>query len=202
METKFQTSFIPKKSVTESVSSRPAVGLLLLIAIILLLISLSVAGWVYLEKQTLISYIGKDKIKIEANKSNFETATIEDTVRLDSRIKVANELIAKHLSVSPIFSFIEARTLKNVRFKSFIFSANGTDSAGNHILKIDMSGQAKNFETLASQADEFGKPEYRGVVKDPVFSSLDLATDGSVNFSFTASIVPDFVKYQNNLNTQ
>jgi len=202
METKFQTSFIPKKSVTQEVTSGPVIGLFLLIAIILLLISFSIAGWVYLEKQILIKKINDDKAAIETNKNNFEIATIESVIRLDSRIKVANELIANHLSVSPVFNFIESRTLKNVRFKSFSFSTDGIDSSLNPAFKVVMSGQAKDFKTLALQADEFGKPEYRGVIKDPVFSSLDLAADGSVNFSFSASLVSDFVKYENSTNLQ
>lgn len=202
METKFQTSFIPKKSVAEGITRKPSVGLFLLIAIILFIVSLSVAGWVYLEKKVLITKINNEKTAIETNKNNFETATIESIIRLDSRIKVANELVANHLSVSPIFNFIESRTLKNVRFKSFTFSAKGTDSSGNSVLKIDLSGQAKDFKTLALQADEFGKPEYRGVISGPMFSSLNLAVDGSVNFNFSASVISDFVKYKNSTNFQ
>ena len=202
METKFQTSFIPKKTVTEGITRKPSVGLFLLIAIILFIVSLSVAGWVYLEKKVLITKINNEKTAIETNKNNFETATIESIIRLDSRIKVANDLVKNHLSVSPIFDFIESRTLKNVRFKSFTFSAKGTDSSGNPVLKIDLSGQAKDFKTLALQADEFGKTEYRGVIEGPIFSSLNLAVDGSVNFNFSASVVSDFAKYENSTNFQ
>jgi hypothetical protein len=202
METKFQTSFIPKKTVVEGITRKPSVGLFLLIAIILFIVSLSVAGWVYLEKKVLITKINNEKTAIETNKNNFETATIESIIRLDSRIKVANDLVKNHLSVSPIFNFIESRTLKNVRFKSFTFSSKGTDSSGNPVLKIDLSGQAKDFKTLALQADEFGKTEYRGVIEGPMFSSLNLAVDGSVNFNFSASVVPDFAKYENSTNFQ
>ena len=202
METKFQTSFIPKKTIVEGITRKPSVGLFLLIAIILFIVSLSVAGWVYLEKKVLITKINNEKTAIETNKNNFETATIESIIRLDSRIKVANDLVRNHLSVSPIFNFIESRTLKNVRFKSFTFSAKGTDSSGNPVLKIDLSGQAKDFKTLALQADEFGKTEYRGVIEGPMFSSLNLAVDGSVNFNFSASVVSDFAKYENSTNFQ
>ncbi|MGB8815644.1 MAG: hypothetical protein WCC74_00155 [Minisyncoccia bacterium] len=200
MEQKFQTSFIPKKSVMPDLSSRPSIGLFLLISIILLLISFSIAAYVYLEKQTLISKIANAKVSIEKNKNNFETATIEDIVRLDARIKVAEGLISRHISVSPIFKFIEDHTLRNVRFKGFNFSIGGTNISSGSAFKIVMSGQAKDFKTLALQADEFGKIEYRNIIKDTVFSSLDLAANGNVGFSFSASIIPDFIKYENRPN--
>lgn len=198
METKFQTSFIPKKPIAEGIRERPSVGLFLLVSIIILLISLAVFAWVYFEKQVLIKNIATDKTVIEKNKASFETDTIESVVRLDSRIKVANELLANHISVSPIFGFIESRTLKSIRFKNFDFSVKGNDDSGNPVMKITMSGQAKDFKTLALQADEFGKVDYRNIIKEPVISNLNLASDGSVNFDFSVSVVSDFLKYINN----
>ncbi|MFA6227261.1 MAG: hypothetical protein WC631_02200 [Candidatus Paceibacterota bacterium] len=200
METKFQTSFIPKKPIVEEHQLAPRVSLFLLVSIIVFLVAVGLAGWIFLEKKVLIQKIDTDKQTIEANKSSFETGTIESMIRLDSRIKVANLLMSKHISMSPIFSFFEDRTLKNVRFRSFKISLTGGASGGDSLAKVDMNGQARDFKTVASQADEFGKIEYREIIKAPVFADLNLTQDGSVSFSFVTLIVPDFISYAKSVN--
>jgi hypothetical protein len=62
-----------------------------------------------------------------------------------------------------------------------------------------MSGQAKDFKTIALQANEFGKIEYRDSIKEPVFSDLNLTADASVSFSFSAYVIPKFISYRDNI---
>jgi hypothetical protein len=174
---------------------KTSISLFLLVSIILFLVALGLAGWVFLEKKLLIQKINTDKQTISTNKNSFETDTIENMIRLDSRIEIAKQIINNHVAMSPIFGFLEARTLKNIRFKNFHFSSN-SGTADNSV-KIDMSGQAKDFQTIASQAEEFGKVDYRSIIKNPVFSDLNLTQDGSVSFSFSANIMSDFVSYKN-----
>jgi hypothetical protein len=195
METKFQTSFIPKKPIVAERTIAPKLSLFLLVSIIVFLVALGLAGWVFLEKNFLIQKINVDKQTIEANKGSFETDTIESMIRLDSRIKVANLLLKNHTALSPLFAFLEDRTLKDVRFKSFHFSYSGSVSGGTNMAKIEMNGQAKDFKTVASEADEFGKTDYRAIISAPVFSDLNLTQDGSVSFSFVSSVFPDFISY-------
>ena len=195
METKFQTSFIPKKPIVQEQAASPRVSLFLLVSIIVFLVALGLAGWVFLEKNHLIQQINVDKQTIESNKGSFETGTIESMIRLDSRIKVANLLLNNHIAISPLFSFFEDRTLKNVRFKSFKFSLANSSSGLGSVATVEMNGQARDFKTVASQADEFGKPDYRAIIKAPVFSDLNLTQDGSVSFTFATSILPDFISY-------
>lgn len=199
METKFQTSFIPKKPINEEQKSGSGISLFLLVSIIVFLVALGLVAWVFIERNILINKIGIDKQTIESNKASFETNTIESMILLDSRIKVANTLLNNHVSISPVFNFLEEKTLKSVRFKTFHFTSAGTDGSGNSVIKISMSGQAKDFKTVALQAEEFGKTEYRNIIKSPVFSELNLTNDGSVSFTFSASIVPKFISYKQNL---
>ena len=201
METKFQTSFIPKKPIVEGQTITPKVCLFFLVSVIVFLVAVGLAGWIFLEKNFLIQKINTDKQTIEANKGSFETDTIESMIRLDSRIKVANLLLSKHIAISPIFSFFEDKTLKDVRFKSFKFSYLGSGSSDQIVDKVEMDGQAKDFKTVASQANEFGKVDYRAIIKSPVFSDLNLTQDGSVSFSFVSSISPDVISYEKFVST-
>jgi hypothetical protein len=196
VETKFQTSFIPKKSLMqEGTSTKSNVSLFLLLSILIFLVSLGIAGYVFLENQYLIAQINAAQQTITKNKSSFDTTTIDSIVELNSRINIAQTLLDNHVAVSPIFNFLQQATLKNVRFKDFNFSSDGKDANGNNVVSIKMSGQARDFETVASQADEFGLPAWSHIINQPKVSDLVLNADGSVSFSFSADIVPAYLSY-------
>ena len=205
METKYQTSFIPKKPITEAGSSKTAGGMnfFLLVSIVVFLISLGLGGWVYLEKKLLLQSIAKEKATIEQNRTGLidNSITIENLVILNSRINVAKQLLAKHVAVSPIFNFLQQTTLKSVRFKNFSFNSNTKGLSGQTGVGVIMSGIASDWETVASQADEFGKPAYKQYISEPKISNLSLNTDGTVSFSFSAFITPQFLVYGNNNTT-
>ena len=167
METKYQTSFIPKKPVTMTGQSQPSsMSLLLVVSIIIFLISLGLAGYVFLQKNLLLQKLTTDQNTIETNKSGLtsDSITIESLVELNSRINVAKDLLNKHIAVSPIFDFLQQGTLKSVRFKNFNFSSADVNEAGISRISIQMSGVAKDWETVASQADEFGKADWKKII--------------------------------------
>jgi len=203
MEPKFQTSFIPKKPVTMTGQARSSgMSLFLLLSIIIFLVSLGLGGYVFLEKNLLVQKINADQSTIETNKSGLvsDSITVESLVQLNSRINVANSLLAKHVAISPIFSFLQTATLKSVRFKNFTFSSASKNPDGSSKILVQMSGIAKDWETVASQADEFGKTEYSKIITEPKISNLGLNSDGSVSFLFSAYVSPDYIVYGNNTN--
>ena len=100
--------------------------------------------------------------------------------------------------VTPVFNFLQQATLKSVRFKNFSFSSAGKDASGANRVSIQMSGVATDWETVASQADEFGKPDYKKIVSEPKITNLSLNADGTISFLFSAFISPDFLVYANN----
>lgn len=201
MDPKFQTSFIPKKPVeTSEKTSGSRMSVLLFISIIIFLVSLGIAAFVFLEKKVLIQQISSDQQTIAKNKDSFDPGTIDSIVQLNSRIEVAKNILASHVAISPVFSFLNQATLKNVRFKDFNFSGSTLDSNGQKVIAIKMNGIASSFETVASQADEFGKPDWRNIIRGTKISNLSLNNDGSVSFTLSATVVPDFLLYTNNQN--
>jgi hypothetical protein len=155
-----------------------------------------------LSKTVLIQKITADQTAIETNKNGLvsDSVTIESLVELNSRTNVAKDLLSKHVAVSPIFNFLQQTTLKSVRFTNFSFTSSGKDSSGSNRVAVQMSGQARNWETVASQADEFGKIDWRKIISEPKISNLSLNADGSVSFLFSAFVSPDFLVYGNNTN--
>ena len=200
METKYQTSFIPQKtSITSGQNESSSLSLFLVVSIVVFLISLGLAGYVYLEKKILVQKITADQGTIETNKNGLisDSNTVENLVALNSRINVAKNLLNKHVSISPIFDFLQQTTLKSVRFKNFSFSSTNKDTSGSGGVFVQMSGSAKDWETVASQADEFGKADWKKAISEPKVSNLSLNIDGSVSFVFSAYVLPDFLVFDN-----
>ncbi|MFH0755229.1 MAG: hypothetical protein V1910_00995 [bacterium] len=198
METKYQTSFIPKKPVIATPSKNISVDLFFLISIIIFLISLGLAGYVFLAKKVLIQKIVSNQKTIEDNKNGLtsDSITIESLVEFNSRINTAKDLLDKHISISPIFDFLQQTTLKSVSFKNFNFTSLGKDASGVNKISVQMLGIAKNWETVASQADEFGKADWKKIIDEPKISNLSVNTDGSISFQFSAFINPEFLSYK------
>jgi hypothetical protein len=201
METKYQTSFIPKKPVAtvEQKKSSSGISLFMLISIILFLVSLGLAGYIFLQKNILIQNITSDQDTITKNKGNFtsDTNTIESLVELNSRINVAKVLLGQHIAVSPIFNFIQQATLKSVRFNDFTFTYVGKNSSGGNKISILMDGKARDWPTVASQADEFGLPDWKNIISEPKISNLSQNPDNTISFQFSAYVSPDFLLYSN-----
>ncbi len=198
METKFQTSFIPKKPMVQENKANIGIGLFLLISIVIFLISSGIAGWVYLEKDRLINKIVTQKNIITQNNNTFEgsAATVDEFVRLNTRIEVSKILLSQHISVLPVFDFLQGVVLKSVRLNSFVFSSSGVDANGQNKIKVDVSGVAADWKSMAAQVDELNKPNNKKAIQESKISNLSLASDGSVVFSLSTIFKPDFVTYE------
>lgn len=183
--------------------TKTGMGFFMLISIIIFFVSLGLAAYVYLEKNYLIQQINSEQNKIATNKSGIvsDSDTIQSIIDLDSRINVGGQLLSSHVAISPIFAFIQQVTLQDVRFNSFTFSAANKDSNGNTVVGVQLSGVARDWESLASQADEFDLPSWKNIISNPKISNFGLNADGSVSFSFTASINPKILTYASLQNT-
>lgn len=190
METKFQTSFIPKQPVTEAAHHRTsAASLVFLVSFILFMASLSGAGAVFIYGQIITKNIENGKKQLSINKNAFDPNTIKEITRLNDRINATYSLLKNHKGVSTLFQVLSNTTLKTVRFSDFTY-----DSTGEKIA-LSMKGQAFNYETVALQSKSFTDPTLKNVFKSPLFGDLNLDGQGNVSFSFSASIDPFLVNY-------
>jgi hypothetical protein len=194
MEVKMQTSFIPKKPITDTHIEGGGVSLFLLISIILFIVSISLAVGVFLWQKSLVAQIEKDKADLVAAKESYEEDTLVPLIRLNDRIEQSKVLLSKHLAITPVFALLEAKVLKNVRLKNMKFSY-----AGDGKIKIDLSGQAASYEALLKQSDSFGDESLRKYISMPVVSDFSPVADGSVSFNFTATVDPKLVSYADTL---
>ena len=191
MPDRVTTSFIPKESLVSERSPRPErrnplVFVNLVAAAILVVAVLGSAG-VFLLKTYTVQSIASKKKSLDLQRAAFEPSTIEELLRLDQRINASSGLLKTHIAPSLMFAELEGRTNVNVRFKNMKFEPGGS---GKYI--VTMSGSARSFNAVALQSDQFGKSN---IFKDPIFSNLNLDSNGDVIFDFTALIDPARISY-------
>ena len=193
MDPQVQSSFIPKKSLDISATrNESSFGLVFLIALLFFVTSIIAAGASFLYTGYLNNAIATKTKSLALAEGAFDPGTIEDLVRLDSRLNQSKTLLADHVIVSGVFALLAQQTLANVSFGNFEYNLNPDGTA-----KITMTGSADSFSTVALQSDQFGGSK---LFKDVVFSGITVNTDGSVGFSVSATIDPSVLSYTSSLN--
>jgi hypothetical protein len=193
MEPKFQTSFIPKKPIVASQGvARKSIDFFAIIATVLFLGSIVLAGAVFAWKFTLTKQVASSEANLAKAKDQFDQEFIGYVNRLNSRIETSKDLINKHVGASTIFGFLASHTLKTVSYTDFSYSyeADGT-------VKVVLRGIAKSYSSIALQSEEFGKQNQ--YIKSPIFSDLNPDQTGNVVFTLTALLDKNLISYQKNL---
>jgi hypothetical protein len=197
METKFQTSFIPKKPIVSESAGRvrSSVNLFTVISVTIFLISITAAGGSIAWQRLLTTQLEDYRKQLEARRQQFEPALIETLKRVNTKIDNTKKLLDGHIAASDIFDLIGNLTIENVRFRSFDFSA---PASGGDDVKVTMRGDGASFKAIAYQSDVFGKNK---IIKNPLLTdiSLDSTGSGHVSFTFSGSISPKILLYKESL---
>ncbi|MEI7720202.1 MAG: hypothetical protein WCI89_03275 [bacterium] len=194
MNPQVQSSFIPKKPLTglgAHTSSSAFGSIFLLIAILLLAASLVSAGAAFAYERYLISSIAGNSASLDKAQAAFDPATIQELVRMDSRLTNAQALLQKHVAASALFGFLASQTLQRVSFSNFSY-ALGDDGS----VSVTLAGEADSFSTLALQSDQLSANK---LLKDVLFSGVAVGQSGQVTFSVRANVDPGVIKYSNTL---
>ena len=213
METHFQTSFIPKKSMgglpgggltplsplAAQRHSHSIGSVYMAIAVTLFAISLLAIGVVFAWKQVLLSSQSSNQKKLAQVETTFNVEQISFLKAQSAKISLARQLVTNHLAVSKIFSVISQLTDENVRFRTMDL----TIPPGNQTpFQLTLSGYGKSFPSVAFQSDVLNSLEkygLRGVVKNAIVSDPLLNHDGTVTFGFTAQVDPSNFYYAKNM---
>lgn len=192
METKFQSSFIPRGpmapvSAATFQRNNKKGGLFGFLAFLIFTLSLIITVGVYAYEKYQVSHIAKMGQELEAARQSLEADALNQVMRLNSRIESAQKIVDSHTAMSPLYDFLEANTVKSVRFTDFKYE----DTAEG--IKVKLGGDARGYSALALQAQLFNKTKY---VRNPVFTDLHLDEKGNVKFSFTADIDKALISYK------
>jgi len=201
MDQSFQTSFIPKKPVIEERTKVKApMGLFTIISIfVFIAMAVSYAG-LYFYKGILTKSISSMENDLTLAKNRFEPEKITQLKLLDKRLRSSNEILSKHISVTPIFKALQEVTLKTVRYTKFSYDLG---EGNGSTIAIKLSGQAVGYRSIALQADLFAQNErVNKHIIDPVFSNLALDDKGNVLFDLQFLVDADFVDYKRTLESE
>lgn len=190
MDKEFQTSFIPKKPLTEDkvISERP-VSIVTLLATVVFFATLVAGVGAYGYKVILTKQVKGMSESLDLAKNAFEPTLLADLQVLEKRINASQEILTNHIAVSPIFRSLQDLTLKSIRFTKFNYNL-----AKDGSIEVKMSGLSPNYNyiTLALQSDVLAKNKY---INNPVFSNLNLDEKGNVTFDLAFSVDSSFVRY-------
>ncbi len=194
MEPKFQSSFIPKgplatANILGKVHKKEK-SLFGIIGTLVFILSLLAAVGVFGYAQFLKYRISKMASDLEAARAAIDPTVIRELTRTDARIRSTQELLSKHVALSPLFDYLEESTLRTVRFTELGY---GTGSDG---ITLGLRGQARSYAALALQSDELAASSY---IKDGIFSDITLDNQGNVAFSYSAMLDPNMTSFKRGL---
>jgi hypothetical protein len=176
--------------VKEYASSPKPISLLTIISIFALVTVVLASGALYFYKGIMVKNIATMKSNLSLAENRFEPSKIKELQILDKRINAANQILSKHIAITPIFEALQATTMKSVRFTKFTYTVG---EEKNPQINVKMTGITSSYTFLALQSDLFGKNKN---FIDPVFSNLTLNEAGNVVFDLDFSVDPSFVDYK------
>lgn len=175
------TSFVPKQQV-QAPKRRMGGGtnLFLIGSLVILGIAILAAGAAFAYDRYLTYVDNAKSAELAKAQADVNQDTVQEFVRLRNRFSAGKDLLNSHVILSQFFTVLESATLQNVRYSSLRLQIAGDRSA-----TLDITGIAKNFNTLAVQSNAMAAdPRF----KRAIFSGITLNKDNTVNFHMTADI--------------
>lgn len=186
METEFRTTFIPKKPIvpqstqTQIPVSKP-VGIFFVVAVIIFVMSLIIAGSAYGYKAYLQKDVADLSNQLTIVQRNLDPNTIKEFTVMDKRLRNSETLLNQHIVTSPLFSVLGATTLPTVRYTKMDMSFN---EAGD--LAVTMSGESDGYRSIALQSQALAQ---NATLNDTIFSNFTVTPKGRVSFD-VAFVIP------------
>lgn len=187
-----QTSFIPKHSLDTQtrVQRADTVSIFTLLSTLVFFLAIIAGGGIFFWKYTLQNDVKAVEVALVKEKNDFDEREITELTKLDQRLMAASQLLDSRLYTSKIFQLLNANTIQTVRFAKFSVDPLLTDK---NKLKVLVSGQAKDYASVALQADVFSK--LADSVLEYEFSNLTLDLSGNVLFDMNATIDKNTVSF-------
>lgn len=194
MENSFQTSFIPKKPVVveQHTSSGTSTSLFTVLSVLILVLVGAAAGGLYLWKNYLITQKHQLSDSLGKVGETFEQETISKLELYDKRVSAARQVLTGHIVLSPMFELLGKLTLPSIQYTKFQHTT--TDKG----FTVSMSGVARDYRSIALQADVFNSNEGRSF-RNVVFSNLTKNKDNTVGFDVGFIVDQGLLSYQKNV---
>lgn len=102
--------------------------------------------------------------------------------RLDTKMKLASQVLSSHMSLVPLFDFLSTSTLKTVRYTK-LATLNG---------EVNLEGTASGYEDIAVQSNILNSmPEVSGAL----FSDLNVDPKNNITFKLKFQVDSSRLRY-------
>ena len=159
MEEKFNTSFIPKKSLEADVKDTskdkyakhgqvhgPGFLVSMLVFVLSIVASLGLFGYLKIVEKS-----AEEKItKLEEQKNKFNEEQIKVLLRADTRIKSVKNILNNHVAFSELLRHLEKITLKDVQYTNLVYSGNIGETP-----IVSVTGKTRSYQDVALQTTEY-----------------------------------------------
>jgi len=187
MSPNFQSSFIPKESVTKETFKKKKTGLLGVLVVLLFIGSIVAYIGLYVYKGMVKSEIENLKVQLVEAEKNVDKKTIDELSQFSKKLNFAKTIVLKHQVVSKFLDTLASSTVSALQFESFSY---GNLEQGK--LDVNLEGKATGYSSIALQEDIFSKNKF---FKSLTFSDLMLANKGLVSFKLLVSVDPQISIY-------
>lgn len=160
--------------------------IILIIGIVLFVISLAAAAYVFIGQRLATQRLADKQQALQEAQAAFEPELIEELKRLDRKIELAGDLLADHKKITTLFDILHKNTLQSVQYTEFAFATVSEDA-----VQISMSGSVDDYASLALQADVLGSVDG---ITNLIFSDFSLDEIGNVQFSITFNVTPELLQ--------
>jgi hypothetical protein len=195
MEPKFNTSFIPKKSLQDVggntggryVGRRDVYGPGFYLSLLVFLVAVVATVGLFAYSKIIEKSIEEKITLLEAKKAVFSSEDIVALIRADTQIKNAHRLVLEHVTLSELFNHLEKITLKRVQY-------TGLEYAGfpNEVGLVTLSGNAKNFQDVALQTEQYRTDTN---MRNPIVRELERDKEEDVSFSIDVLTNIEFLSF-------
>lgn len=203
-----QTSFIPKRTLDTQtrIERADTVSIFTVLTTLIFFLSLIAAGGIFFWQRTLTTQVKQVEETLVRERASFDEGSIRELTNLSNRLQGSQTLLENRLYTSKIFQLLNQNTIRTVRFSKLGIDPNLVDK---NKLKMTVSGQAKDYASVALQSEVFSKLDT--AVLEYEFSNLTLDQSGNVLFDMTATLdkkaiafdaVPATVDYSQSLVNQ
>lgn len=190
----FQTSFIPKKPITNSGVSvvRQPTDFFTILTVIILIVTGVISGGLYFYKGYLKTQITGLSDSIQKSHDSFEKETIDELSLFDKRSSAVKKILGNHIVLSPMFNLLGNLTIPSIQYTKF--DQKNTDKT----FSVSVSGIASDYKSIALQADVFNSAKGR-FFKNVIFSNLTKNKDNFVQFDLSFDVDPSLLSYEKDI---
>jgi hypothetical protein len=191
MANEFDTSFIPQQPllrVEGGPSRREAVSFPLVLALVAFFATLVLAGGMYYYKVRADREVNDMTQELIAAEGEIDTSLIDRYKKLDTRLKVAKDLLSSHAAFSIVLNLLEDTSAQNIGLTELGYSEGDTGTI------VNVSGVAVSYAAVYFQAESWRKMV--PIVKDVSVGEVNLdETSGVIGFKADITLNSDRVRY-------